>query len=215
MILYVRDPKTGKRVPIPAIKGEDGKQMFVRFSAYADGTDMSEKWDAARSYMGIAFALSAPTDKADYQWIYIAAVDEMTLLARLEELKERLDSIRIAADDVSGLDAFLESYKAARIATGSYVGVGGNDSHKVSLVLPFSPKAILIHTTTDLNNTAELLFATPPCTNGVYIGVQSNGLAWSTSLTASVEGTTVLLELGDPTGSIQVRNRRYSYVAFG
>ena len=70
MILYVRDPRTGKKVPIPAIKGEDGHEMYVRFSAFADGTDMSEKWDAARDWMGIAFAPSAPTEAAAYQRIH-------------------------------------------------------------------------------------------------------------------------------------------------
>jgi hypothetical protein len=48
--------------------------MFVRFSAYADGTDMSEKWDAERNYMGIAFAAKSPTDKAKYQWISLADI---------------------------------------------------------------------------------------------------------------------------------------------
>lgn len=73
-ILYIRDPKTGKKMPISAIKGENGDQMFVRFSAYADGTDMSEKWDAERDYMGIAFAATAPTDKAAYQWLQLASL---------------------------------------------------------------------------------------------------------------------------------------------
>ena len=71
--LFLRD-KHGNKIPFPSIKGENGNQMFVRFSAYADGTDMSDKWDSERGYMGIAFAASPPTDKAAYQWIALASI---------------------------------------------------------------------------------------------------------------------------------------------
>ncbi|MBO4979880.1 MAG: hypothetical protein J6D16_05675, partial [Clostridia bacterium] len=56
------------------IQGDDGNQMYVRFSAYADGTDMSEKWDAERNFMGIAFAYETPTEKEQYQWISLADI---------------------------------------------------------------------------------------------------------------------------------------------
>ena len=70
-VLRYRDPVTGKMVPIPSIRGDDGNQMFVRYSVYPDGTDMSETWDETMSFMGIALAPvnAAPTDKSDYQWI--------------------------------------------------------------------------------------------------------------------------------------------------
>lgn len=71
--LFLRD-KHGNKIPFPSIKGENGNQMFVRFSAFADGTDMSDKWDSERGYMGIAFAASPPTDKAAYQWIALASI---------------------------------------------------------------------------------------------------------------------------------------------
>ncbi len=67
-VIRYRDGK-GNIVPLHSIQGDDGNQMYVRFSAYADGTDMSETWDAERNYMGIAFAYRTPTNKADYQWI--------------------------------------------------------------------------------------------------------------------------------------------------
>ncbi|MBE6662054.1 MAG: hypothetical protein E7606_02085 [Ruminococcaceae bacterium] len=66
--------KDGKVRPIRAIQGNDGNQMYVRFSAYADGTDMSEKWDAERNFMGIAFAYETPTEKEQYQWISLADI---------------------------------------------------------------------------------------------------------------------------------------------
>ena len=70
-VLRYRDPETGKMVPITSIRGDDGNQMFVRYSVYPDGTDMSETWDDTMSFMGIALAPvnAAPTDKSDYQWI--------------------------------------------------------------------------------------------------------------------------------------------------
>lgn len=73
-VVRYRDPVTGKLVPLRVIKGDKGDQMFIRFSAYPDGTDMSEKWDAERNFMGIAFNHVAPTDKADYQWISLADI---------------------------------------------------------------------------------------------------------------------------------------------
>ena len=66
--------KDGKVRPIRSIQGNDGNQMYVRFSAYADGTDMSEKWDAERNFMGIAFAYETPTEKEQYQWISLSAI---------------------------------------------------------------------------------------------------------------------------------------------
>lgn len=72
-IVRYRD-ENGNIVPLRAIKGDNGDQMYVRFSAYADGTDMSEKWDAERNYMGIAFARVAPSNKEAYQWISLADI---------------------------------------------------------------------------------------------------------------------------------------------
>lgn len=72
-IVRYRD-ENGNIVPLVAIKGDDGDQMYVRFSAYADGTDMSEKWDSERNYMGIAFARVAPSNKEAYQWIALADI---------------------------------------------------------------------------------------------------------------------------------------------
>lgn len=61
----------GNIMPLRVIRGEDGNQMFVRYSVYPDGTDMSETWDDTMSFMGIALAPvnAVPTDKSDYQWI--------------------------------------------------------------------------------------------------------------------------------------------------
>lgn len=67
-IIRYRD-ENGNIVPLRAIKGEDGDQMFIRFSAYPDGTDMVEAWDDSRAYMGYAFGLTAPNDKSGYKWI--------------------------------------------------------------------------------------------------------------------------------------------------
>lgn len=67
-VVRYRD-KNGNIVPLRVIQGENGNQMFVRFSAYADGTDMSEAWDSERTYMGIAFGVSAPTQKEGYMWL--------------------------------------------------------------------------------------------------------------------------------------------------
>ena len=67
-IIRYRD-ENGNIVPLRAIKGDKGDQMFVRFSAYPDGTDMVEEWDVTRAYMGYAFGANAPKDKSGYKWI--------------------------------------------------------------------------------------------------------------------------------------------------
>ena len=117
--------------------------------------------------------------------------------------------------DIGGFLGVLEEYNAGKIATGSYIGIGGNDSHKVSLALPFAAKAIMIHTSTELNSSARFLFATTPCTNGFYLMVNKDIYASSINVKASVDGTIVTLELYDPTGSIQDLGRQYNYVALG
>lgn len=143
-ILYVKD-KNGRRIPIPAIKGENGHQMFVRFSAYADGTDMNETWDDTRDYMGIVFAVDvAPADKAAYQWIRVShfpngmTLDEDNNLhvkgeitfgedkfSPREEIKKKANSKHShKAQDVTNLSVFMQEYLSARIATGEYVGTG-------------------------------------------------------------------------------------------
>lgn len=67
-IIRYRD-ENGNIVPIRAIKGDKGDQMFIRFSAYPDGTDMVDEWDDTRAYMGYAFGAKAPTDQSGYAWI--------------------------------------------------------------------------------------------------------------------------------------------------
>lgn len=128
-ILYIKD-KNGRRIPIPAIKGENGHQMFVRFSAYADGTDMSETWDDMRDYMGIAFAVDvAPADKAAYQWIRVShfpngmTMDEDNNLHVKGEItfgkdkfspRDAIENITITTARVKDLPTFMDGYTVKR-----------------------------------------------------------------------------------------------------
>lgn len=203
-VVRYRDPVTGKLVPLRVIKGDKGDQMFIRFSAYPDGTDMSEKWDAERNFMGIAFNHVAPTDKADYQWISLADIslgryaeegsadkylffvgngtdennrsnaltldddgnlnvtgdvtfgeDKFSPREAVAEQKEYIDKQieehTITADRVTDLTEFMEEYRTARIASGSYVGKGyaeeGGNVYRVyeqSITLPFAPKQFIV-----------------------------------------------------------------------
>jgi hypothetical protein len=45
-----------------------GDSCFVRYSAYADGTDFTETWSEGQNYIGFATGQEAPTDKAEYIW---------------------------------------------------------------------------------------------------------------------------------------------------
>lgn len=44
-----------------------GKSVFIRYSDNAEGTDYTEEWNG-EFYIGIAVAVTAPTDKSGYNW---------------------------------------------------------------------------------------------------------------------------------------------------
>lgn len=41
---------------------------FIRYSAYADGTDFTDTWQHGQEYVGFAVGVQVPTLKTDYQW---------------------------------------------------------------------------------------------------------------------------------------------------
>ena len=69
--------------------GADGKSVFIRYSANADGTDFTEAWANGQNYIGFVTGYAAPTDKSGYTWclfcvatntgfpISVASEDEM------------------------------------------------------------------------------------------------------------------------------------------
>lgn len=50
------------------IKGETGDQVFIRYSAYPDGTSFTTSWNNSQAYMGVAIGQTAPTAKTGYIW---------------------------------------------------------------------------------------------------------------------------------------------------
>ena len=61
---------------IPAIlrkgdKGDKGDNAFIRYSAYADGTDFTKEWSEGQNYIGFATGQTAPTDKDAYDWVLL------------------------------------------------------------------------------------------------------------------------------------------------
>ena len=51
----------------------NGDSVFIRYSAYADGTDFTETRSARQFYIGLATGQNAPTDKSGYEWFHIAS----------------------------------------------------------------------------------------------------------------------------------------------
>ena len=51
----------------------NGDNLFVRYSAYPDGTDFTETRSPRQFYIGLATGQSAPTDKSEYTWFHIAS----------------------------------------------------------------------------------------------------------------------------------------------
>ena len=168
-IIRYRDGN-GNIVPLRVIQGEDGKQMFVRFSAHADGTDMSEVWDAARDWMGVAFAPSAPKDPAAYQWIHLTSLsfgrypeegsaerylffvgggtgedDRRNAMTLSEEGDLEVSggitfAGRDLADEIARLDGRIDG--RARVVKGTYTGTGYQYNRIVTL--PFAAKMVFI-----------------------------------------------------------------------
>lgn len=60
-----------------------GKSAFVRYSAYADGTDFTETWSSGKNYIGHAVGYEAPVDKSEYTWSLFASNIRETLTVTL------------------------------------------------------------------------------------------------------------------------------------
>ena len=59
--------------PGAEVVARDGRNVFVRYSAYADGREFTEEWSEGQNYVGLATAYDAPIDRADYIWMYVGA----------------------------------------------------------------------------------------------------------------------------------------------
>lgn len=80
-LLHIRDPETGEFKPLLAIRGpqgiqgeSDGRNAWIRFSAYADGTDYTPTWVDGQFYVGFASSITEPTDKSEYVWVNLLQV---------------------------------------------------------------------------------------------------------------------------------------------
>jgi hypothetical protein len=71
-------------VGAPAAKpGVTSQYIFIRYSAYADGTDFTETWSAGQNYIGQATGSEAPTEKEAYVWSLFASNIRETLTITL------------------------------------------------------------------------------------------------------------------------------------
>lgn len=71
-------------VGAPATKpGVTSQGIFIRYSAYADGTDFTETWSAGQNYIGQATGSEAPTEKEAYVWSLFASNIRETLTITL------------------------------------------------------------------------------------------------------------------------------------
>ena len=94
---------------IPAIlrkgdKGDKGDNTFIRYSAYADGTDFTKTWGAGQTYIGFATGQIPPTDKSGYEWVALNVGEAKEVAERAEAAADRAEA---AAE---GLETALGSY---------------------------------------------------------------------------------------------------------
>ena len=57
--------------------------VFVRYSAYADGTDFTDEWSIGQAYIGVATGVEAPTDKSEYKWICIVPDNSLSRIGEV------------------------------------------------------------------------------------------------------------------------------------
>lgn len=107
---------------MPYINGNDsfaiqgfikGDSVYVRFSAFADGTCFTENWNEGQEYIGFASGVTAPTDKSAYNWQKIIYKPDLTI----EEADKRYAKIT----DLGGSSAgyfWSETYNPNKIVLG-------------------------------------------------------------------------------------------------
>lgn len=59
------------------IQGIQGESAFIRYSAYADGSNFTETWSTDKKYIGFATGQTAPTNKSDYTWLDICNSNDL------------------------------------------------------------------------------------------------------------------------------------------
>ena len=83
-----------------------GDSCFVRYSAYADGTDFTKTWSEGQIYIGIATGQVAPTDKSKYVWSRgVDGKSAYDIACEIEQfqgtVQEWLDSLKITVVSVT------------------------------------------------------------------------------------------------------------------
>lgn len=179
-VVRYRD-ENGNIVPLRVIQGDNGEQMFVRFSEYADGTDMSETWDDKRDYMGIAFGYKEPTNKADYQWIRVSHFPNgMSLDAD--------NNLHVSGEEITFGQAAL---KAVTSKKGKFTGTGSS----VTFNFDFVPKFIYI----------QCFYTYMTTLQGSYTEITNE--VWRSYFYVNEEGNShahKLMRLANPTGDTNV-----------
>lgn len=62
------------------IYAEPGDSVFVRYSAYSDGTNFTETRTKDQNYVGFATGREAPPNKEDYEWVSYGSPDAINLM---------------------------------------------------------------------------------------------------------------------------------------
>lgn len=126
-----------------ATDGTDGKSAFIRYSSNADGTDFTEQWSAGQNYIGIATALTAPTDKSGYTWCRIA--DMVNVVQGLGNSETDAVSQKAVTDKFDEYDKefYRQTYSYGQPAL-MHIDTGGtlkfNDNKNVSFEEPVYAK---------------------------------------------------------------------------
>lgn len=94
-----------KRVEAETNRDKLVKIAFVRYSAYADGTNFTETWSSGKNYIGFAIANTAPTNKSEYTWCKFVGTGGGGS-ADVSGLETRIATVERT---LIGLEDFLES----------------------------------------------------------------------------------------------------------
>ena len=107
--LKVLNPDTGLYEPLASLQG---RNAFIRYSAYEDGTDFTEEWTAGQRYMGTMTGFSASANKEDYTWSQIYSETDLSNYATKDELNElQVPTTRVTHGDATTLlSSIIDTY---------------------------------------------------------------------------------------------------------
>lgn len=126
-----------KRIKINGKEYEiKGDSMFIRYSAYADGTDYTETWSEGQGYVGYASGLEAPADKDGYTWMSTNGENLVQWTKKYvpKVATRNILNVNFASANIDTSGNFSPSSNPVQVAEPEYIAVTGGETYTLSWV---------------------------------------------------------------------------------